>query len=222
MQANFWSIKVPVAAERDIDLVVQARFFPGVNRGVLVEVGAAEPDYLSIGASFRKLGWSVVAIEPNPEFCELHRALGHEVLQYACSDVDQDDVDFYVVNLPNAEYLDGRVSAESYSSLGIRKEFSADLAKVENKTSTEIKVKVRRLDTILGEHHPELDVMRGLTFGRYRPKVVIAENLFRSRTYRRFMRKLGYRRWKRLKPNEIYVRRDVAVGVWERITGSFS
>ena len=227
-----------MAAEKDVDVVVQGRFFPGEGRGVLVEVGAAKPDYLSIGASFRKLGWTVIPVEPNPDFCAMHRALGHQVLEYACGEDDRDNVEFYVVDSNEAEYLGGRVSAESFSSLGIRGEFAVDLAKTKAKTDVRtIRVKVRRLDTILAEHHPEvgeidvlaldvegweLEVMRGLRFGRYRPRVVIAENLFKDRKYRRFMRRLGYRRWLRLKPNEVYVRGDVRMGVWERVVGAFS
>lgn len=226
-----------LAAEKDVDLVVQARFFPGETRGVLVEVGAAKPDFLSVGASFRKLGWTVISVEPNPVFCEAHRAAGHDVLQFACSDQDQDDVDFYVVDSGDAAYGDGTVSAESFSSLGVRGEFAEDLAKTKSKTSVKtIKVKVRRLDTLLAEFYPdvtaidvlaidvegwELEVMRGLSFARYRPEVVIVENLFRSRSYRRFMRGLGYHRWARLKPNEVYVRGDVRRSVWERVRGSF-
>ncbi len=166
------------------------------------------------------------------------RALGHAVLKDACSDEDRDDADFYVVDSNDAEYLGGTVSAESFSSLGIRGDFAADLARTKAKTDVGmIKVKVRTLDTLLGSYHPEvgaidvlaidvegweLDVMRGLSFGVYRPKVVLVENLFKSRSYRRFMRERGYRRWKRLKPNEVYVRRDVAIGWRERVVGVFS
>ena len=227
-----------MAAEKDVDGVVQVRFFPGESRGFLVEVGAAKPDYLSVGASFRRIGWTVISVEPNPTFCEAHRALGHEVLQFACSDEDRDEVDFYVVDSNNAAYLGGNVSAESFSSLGVRGEFAADLAKTGAETRMHvIKVAVRRLDTLLGKFSPEvreidvlaidvegweLEVMQGLNFDRYRPKVVIVENLFRSRSYRRFMRRLGYRRWGRLKPNEVYVRRDLPMGLWERVRGVFA
>jgi hypothetical protein len=91
----------PMAAEKDIDRIVQSEFFSDNIPGVLIEVGAARPDYLSIGASFRERGWQVISIEPNPGFCELHRAQGHNILQYACSEEDKDDVDFYVVNSNN-------------------------------------------------------------------------------------------------------------------------
>ena len=212
-----------VPAEKDVDKVVQDTLLPNQYNGVLVEVGAAKPDYLSIGASFRTRGWTVLPVEPNPDFCRLHRAQGHEVLEYACSDHDQDDVDFFVVNSNDAPYLGGNVSFESVSSLGIQPRFAADLKKQNVETSVNtIKVKVRKLDTILAQHHPEitridvlavdvegweLSVMRGLDTGRFQPRVIILENLHKSQTYPAFMWRCGYRRWKRLKPNEIYVPR---------------
>ena len=55
-------------AEHDIDIVVKNAFFAEFKPGVFVEVGAARPDYLSISESFRKQGWKIIAIEPNPKF----------------------------------------------------------------------------------------------------------------------------------------------------------
>ena len=226
-----------MAAEKDIDKVIQDRFFPTERKGVLIEVGAAGPSYLSIGASFRERGWMVIAIEPNPYFYEQHLSAGHQILQYACSNEDKDQVDFYVVNLNAAEYLGGNVSFESFSSLGIKGGFAEDLKKSAHNPETKvIKVDVRRLDTILAQHYPELstadvvaidvegwelEVMRGFSTERFRPKVVVLENLFRSRRYRSFMHKLGYRLWKRLKPNEIYIRKDLELTLGERIRIAF-
>jgi FkbM family methyltransferase len=236
------SVGVKMAAEQEIDIAVRERFFHEKREGVLIEVGAARPDYLSIGASYRERGWTVIAIEPNPDFCDMHRALGHEVLQYACSDQDKDGVDFYVVASKDAEYLGGRVSFESFSSLGIKGGFAEDLQKTRSDPEIKtIKVNVRKLDTILQEHYPgitaidllaidvegwELDVMRGLSTKKYRPRVVILENLFRSRSYRTFMKRNGYTLWKRLKPNEVYIRSDIRLGFLEmlhsRMTTLFS
>ncbi len=222
-------------AEKDIDLIVSRRFFANKREGLLVEVGAARPDYLSIGATFRELGWKVISIEPNPDFCKMHRELGNDVLQYACSDVNENDVDFFVVKSGASQYLGGVVSFESFSSLGIKGSFAEDFDKRGQGAEIEtIKVKVRRLDTILNEHYPavkeldalavdvegwELSVMRGLEEPAYQPRIVILENLFRSRAYRTFMRKRGYALWRRLKPNEVYVRSDVALSFLERLEG---
>ncbi len=211
-----------MAAEGEVDRVVLNAFFRGRARGVLVEVGAARPDYLSISASFRDLGWKIIAIEPNPEFCAAHRAKGYDVLEYACSDEDSDSANFFVVDSKGTDYLDGTVSFESFSSLGIKDQF-ADLyetAKANTNVKT-IPVKVRKLDTILIEHEPdlveidvlaidvegwELNVMRGFTLERYSPKVVILENVFKDLRYTAYMRERGYHLWRTLKPNEIYVR----------------
>lgn len=213
-----------MAAEHDVDRLVREEFFTGYGPGVLVEVGAARPDYLSISASYRDLGWKVIAVEPNPKFCDAHRALGHDILQYAASDIEADDVDFFVVNSNGAEYLGGTVSFESFSSLGIEGKYKELHETVKAITSVEkIAVKVRKLDTILAMHEPslekidilavdvegwELNVMRGLTLSRYRPKVVILESLFDDPKYLSYMFSQGYKRWIRLDPNDVYIRQE--------------
>ena len=104
-----------MTAEKDVDILVHDKFFKDKSEpGVFVEVGAALPDYLSISARFRDLGWKIVAIEPNPEFCQAHRSRGHQIYEYACSDVDADDMDFFVVDFQGADYLGGSVSFEFF------------------------------------------------------------------------------------------------------------
>lgn len=208
-------------AEGDIDIAVYDRFFEGSASGTCVEIGAARPDWLSIGALFRGKGWDVVSVEPNPAFAQLHRERGHTVLQYACGNEDADDVDFSVVDSHDVDYRDGKVSFESWSSLAIKDEF-AELKSDLN--IRKIKVKVRRLDTLLETYRPdwssidllavdvegwELEVLSGLDFKKYRPAVLIVENLFYSENYRRFLRERGYRLWKLDAPNEVYVRADL-------------
>lgn len=204
-------------AEDQIDRVVREAFFKDYSyKGVIVEVGAAGPEYLSISRHFRESGWRVLAIEPNPEFCELHKKSGFDVLQYACGDHDEDNVDFEVVYQP-AEYKGGKVTYESFSSLKVLDSYRA--LKPDIKTRT-IKVNLRRLDTILAQHAPdvltidiltidvegwELAVMAGLSLQRYKPRVVIMENLMGDKKYRSYMRERGYRLHLEMNPNDIYV-----------------
>lgn len=204
-------------AEDQIDRVVREAFFPDFSyKGLIVEVGAAGPEYLSISRHFRESEWRVLAIEPNPEFCELHRKANFDVLQYACGDHDEDDVDFEVVYQP-AEYKGGKVTYESFSSLKVLDSYRALKPDIQTRT---IKVKLRRLDTILAEHAPgaqtidiltidvegwELSVMAGFSLRRYRPRVVIMENLLNDRKYRAYMRERGYRLHREMNPNDIYV-----------------
>jgi len=205
-------------AEGNIDKAVRRRFFRGQQSGVLVEVGAAHPAYLSLSALYRGLGWHVIAIEPNPAFCELHRALGHEILQYACGDHDEDDVDFSVVDSHGAEYRGGHVSYESFSSLGIKGPYAGLIGP--NPSINTIKVNLRRVDTLLQEYAPEveridivavdvegweLEVLDGLDMARFKPRVLVIENLFAEQRYQTYMRNKGYELWRRTAPNDIYV-----------------
>ncbi|MGA7917113.1 MAG: FkbM family methyltransferase [Candidatus Acidiferrales bacterium] len=209
--------------EGDVDLVVQNAFFPDSNyRGTMIEVGAAKPDYLSVSATFRNRGWRVLSIEPNPFFCELQRQRGHDVIECACGSADRDDVTFFVVQT-DATYQGQPVTNESFSSLGVRGKY-ADMMKSVPTTTAEIKVKVRRLDTILREHAGdlreidivcvdvegwELEVLSGLSFDVYKPKLLIVENLFLDPTYVDYFTQKGYALWKRLEPNDVFVRSDL-------------
>jgi FkbM family methyltransferase len=209
-------------AEGDVDKIVQQRFFRNQNAGIFVDVGAANPDYLSVSALYRSLGWKIMAIEPNPVFCEMHRKRGHDVLQYACGDRDEDEVDFCVVDSHGAPYENGQVSYESFSSLAIKESY----ARIRPQLDVErIKVKLRRLDTILQTHAPEiqridilsvdvegweLEVLAGLDFRKYRPKVLIVENLFNETSYRTRIAGYGYLLWQFVWPNDVYVAREAS------------
>jgi FkbM family methyltransferase len=118
-------------------------------------VGAARPDYLSIGGGMRPHGWCVIGIEPNLDFCALHRAMGHEIIGCACGEEDREEVSFLVVDSNGAQYLGMSVTDESFSSLGLRGEF-AELIQTVDMSTREIKVPMRRLDTIMRSHRPRI------------------------------------------------------------------
>ena len=86
-----------------------------------------------------------------------------------------------------------------------------------------IKVNLRRLDTILKRHAPEIDhidilsvdvegweleVLAGLNTAKYRPKVMIIENLLQDSKYRSYMEGLSYLLWGTIAPNDIYVSKE--------------
>jgi FkbM family methyltransferase len=188
----------------------------------MIEVGAAKPDYLSVSATFRSRGWRVISIEPNPYFCEMQRRQGNDVLQYACGDRDSDEVSFFVVHT-DATYQGEPVTNESFSSLGVRGQYAEMMKSVPTSTD-EIKVKVRRLDTILREHARDLgevdvvcidvegwevEVLSRFSFAVHKPKLLIVENLFLDPAYVDYFAQRGYTLWKRLEPNDIFVRREL-------------
>ena len=211
----------PNRAEGDVDHLVNNRFFPDLKHGVFLEVGAARPDYLSVSALFRSKGWNVLSIEPNPAYAEHYVRLGIERLAYACGDRDEDDVDFMVVDSHGANYEGGNVTFESWSSLAIKDNYAELKPDLDMK---KIKVRLRKLDTILSEHAPnithidlvsidiegwELDALAGLDFDVYKPRVLVVENLFFESRYRHFMERRGYVLWRRVSPNDVYVRSEL-------------
>ena len=210
-------------AEKDVDSAVYNEFFSNERLGVLVEIGAATPDYLSIGALFRNKGWRVISIEPNPTFAAKHRELGHEIYEYACADADEDDVDFVIAEGDGLKYLEGNLTAESFSSLGIRGKYRDLLSQLqESFTLRTIKVKVRKLDTILSDLKDvtridiiavdvegwELECLKGFSFGALAAKVAIIENFFHDVRYVDFMKSRGYELWRVLEPNDVYLLRS--------------
>ena len=136
---------------------------------------------------------------------------------YACGERDEDNIDFVVVDSHGAKYGSGQVSYESFSSIAVKDSYSSLKGNLDTRT---IKVNLRRLDTILREHASdidridilsvdvegwELEVLKGLDFRRYKPRVIIVENLFLEESYGTYMKGIGYVLWKRLPPNEVYV-----------------
>jgi FkbM family methyltransferase len=207
------------AAEGDVDRLVYDHFFRDAPKGTFVDVGGARPDYLSISALYRQKGWRVIVIEPNPVFASMHRALGHDVFEYACGREDKDDCDFSVVDLQNVKgelYKNGKVSFESCSSLAIKAGYQEIIPP--GATLKKIKVRQRRLDSILDEaaltgvdalsvdvEGWELEVLDGLNFKKRRPKVLIVENFLRDPSYDTYMAQLGYHLWLASFPNQIFV-----------------
>ena len=205
-------------AEGGLDRIVRDQFFPETSDGVFIDVGAAGPHFLSMSALFRAHGWRVIAIEPNPAFCAAQRAAGHEVLEYACADRDADDVPFDVVDSHGSEYEGGEVSFESFSSLKVKDSYQAFATG--QLDVRQITVRVRRLDSILAVHAPELqrveilsvdvegwelEVLLGFSLERYQPKVLIVENVFEDAAYGRALGERGYTLWRHVKPNDVYI-----------------
>jgi FkbM family methyltransferase len=185
----------------------------------MVEVGCATPELLSMSKHFRDLGWRCIGIEPNPRFVALHKACGNEVYEYAASDVEVESSDFTVVET-DAAYTDQALSGHSYSSLGVKPEYlDYKNGSISHFKQTSIKVCVRRLDSILETHCSnvqtidylaidvegyELEVMKGFSVSRFKPKVIVLENLFHNPEYDAYMQSIGYKMHSRKKYNYVY------------------
>jgi len=79
---------------------LKSKFFSEIIVGTMVEVGSAGPEFLSQSKPFRDIGWRCICIDPNPKFVKMHRDIGNEIYEYACSYEDKDSVDFEMVTQP--------------------------------------------------------------------------------------------------------------------------
>jgi len=153
-----------------------AHLFPDDYKGVYVDIGAGFPEWYSNSFPFRALGWTVIAIEPQPKMCAEFAKRGLDVLQFACSDQDKGLVDFEILN--NTSGLAG-------SAFKVLDDHPQSLIST-------IRVKARSLTSLMDEFYPdiaridildidveyyELEVLRGVDFARFQPTVLLIENL---------------------------------------------
>jgi len=183
---------------------LKSKFFSEIATGTMVEVGAAGPEFLSQSKPFRDIGWRCICVEPNPKFAQMHRDVGNEIYEYACSYEDRNDVNFQLVDVHN-----GEISNESFSSLEVSEELSV-ISGYPGKNSLNIEnitVNTRKLDTILEESNSakvdyvivdvegwELNVMKGFTTSKYQPRVIVLESAFTDtyQMYHDYMSNFGY------------------------------
>lgn len=203
------------SGDRGIDSLLRV-FYPK-EKGTLVEVGAAGPDYLSISKHFRSIGWQTLSIEPNPKFADEHRMLGHNIAEYACGVDNKDNIEFVVASIKDTK---GKGTSESFSSISVKPELRHQRAKdFEGVSVNVIKVNQRRLDTILKEHSIdrvdiltidtegwELEVLEGLRLNVNQPRLMVIENWSKDERYSRMLRQYGYKMVSWLEPNGIYVK----------------
>lgn len=182
-------------SETGVDKWIRDNIFTDVKyKGIIVEVGAATPDTISNSYHFRVNGWRTISIEPNPYFVELHKKAGSEIYDYACSNIDKDDIPFTIVGTMNTIDASG-FSFHSFSHLEssslLDKSIPEDwIMTYNNMEKKEIKIKVRKLDTILKElkikkidiltidvEGNEVKVLEGLDLNKYKPKIIVLENI---------------------------------------------
>lgn len=208
------------------DKIIRKEYFPEYDyKGIIVEVGAATPSFLSFTKHFRDNGWRAVHIEPNPYFVNKHQLEGTEIYEYACSNEDKDNVNFTVVTVQESD-KETAITNHSFSSLSVKEEYinlhGDYFQRLQKKT---IKVKVRKLDTILDElkiNHVdiltvdtegwELEVMEGLTV--VRPTIVVLENITYSEKYNDFMEKKNYSFLQKNEFNYIYKNNEAKIDIF--------
>ena len=184
--------------------------FPAGYQGHALDVGAS--DGISINTTFaleKHHRWTVISVEPNPEF--------HETLKMARLFVETCALG--AAPSPEAEFHVHEQNPEAFSSL--RPDVRPHLHPQGDMTWKKILVEVKTADEVLDRWEfpkldlfsvdtegTELDVLRGCTLDRWKPKVVVIESWDGVEEADRYLAANGYNLTARNVHNNIYVRNE--------------
>ena len=179
-------------------------YFGRITTGFFVDVGANHPRLLSQTWLLEQKGWHGIVIEPQAHLCVLLRQERKNsiVWQAACSSPDKE----------------GEMPLHIPGGMGGFATLQKNVDDLELRYDQVETVKVVTLDRILGEagnpkidflsvdvEGTELDVFRGLDFGRHRPKLILLEDKVQSLHKHRFLAGRRYKLVKRTGLNNWYI-----------------
>lgn len=187
--------------EHEIQLI---KNFFGNTPNVFVDVGGNLPEN-SISTPLELCGWTGLVVEPQPDCCDALRAKRNSpIFQCACVSQKQIDDGINVIRL----FLAGPQSSTNFNFISPR-----------DRTETFIEVPARTLNQVLEEaglskidllsldtEGTEVDVMQGLDWQKFSPKLVLLEDHARNFYKHNFMKSLGYKLFRRTGFNSWYAR----------------
>lgn len=169
-----------------IDSVLWAPFAREVTPGFFVEVGALDGVYTSNTYAFEQSGWSGMCIEPHPRYAKLCKKNRPRsiTIQVAVSDKnDRKTIPFFA----------NPGGAASTVRIDLARKIANRHKHLSIKQYKKINVVCRTLESLFIEHNvgkvdiisidtegTEMDVLRGMNFGKYLPRVVCVERNFTS------------------------------------------
>jgi FkbM family methyltransferase len=196
-------------SEDEIDKIVKETFFPNITDGVMVEVGAGPPTFISSSKHFRDLGWRCICIDPNPKFVEQHKAEGSEIYQYACSNKTGNgtfqiyDSTTYGHSSENSGVSHSALSFR-YGAANSQKEINVEIIKLNDLLE---KLNIKKVDYVsIDVEGWEIEVMQGFDVSKYKPKVIVLENFLYADEYTTYMESVGYTLHQNIKYNYIYTK----------------
>lgn len=190
-----------------------------------MEVGANDGVHGSTTLFFEQRGWDCILVEPNPVLAaQLRSVRTGRVFECAASSRTGAAI---------LQMAEGEGHAHAVSTIENSNEATSTLRK-HGAIVRPVEVATRRLDDILEEagvecidfisidvEGHELEALKGLSIGRWRPGIMILEDNsnFRDRAVRNHLAAHGYGRFRRTGVNDWYARLDDMrfAGRWRRL-----
>jgi FkbM family methyltransferase len=194
----------------DAEDQLKKAFFGDARTGFFVEVGANDPQQMSQTWHLEQLGWTGILIEPQPALAEeLRRRRRAKVFAVACS----------------SPQLSGRTVPLHLSD--IHSSLNPHFFVAGAHTTGVIEVPLRTLDEILSEAQApipidflsidveshEIDVIAGLDLAKWRPRLILIEDLAMDLRLHRLLVSRGYKWVRRTGLNAWYVPDDFPMSV---------
>jgi FkbM family methyltransferase len=186
-------------------------FFGHSARGFFIDVGANHPQLASQTWHLEQLGWDGILIEPQPDLAdELRKSRRARVYSVACS------------SPANAGKSLPLHVAGSPHMTGIHASFDPDFAVPDMRRTGVIDVPVKTLDEILIDANAptpvdfvsidvethEIEVLEGFDLAKWRPRLMLIEDLALDLRLHRYMTSRGYKWVRRTGLNGWYVPMD--------------
>lgn len=191
-----------------------SEYFEGVTNGTCIDVGMAEAIDGNNTFYFENKGWNCVCVEPNPNYCAAAKNIRKNVLNVACGEFDEENVDFeiFTVNGNNQ----GAISSlktdhrliESHKKIitGVQK------IKIDVLTLNSVLERYKSIDKIdfvsIDTENTELSVLKGFDINKWKPKLFVIENNFNEPYLGDYLKDFGYKLDKRVEVNDFYLRID--------------
>jgi FkbM family methyltransferase len=194
-------------------------YFPDYSyKGVFFDVGAFEPITISNSHHFYMNGWRCYCFEAIPGNAQKLRKQRNPnfVFNFAISDHDLDEVEF------NEVYLNDEWTA-SFSAITISEEYKSLCGWNDNNRVKKIRIPQRTLNTIINTYIHDLEridilsvdveggelaCLKGLDIPKYKPRVIVIENLTRSSVFTDYLAQYDYKLHKINHINYFYVAND--------------
>ena len=191
-------------------------FFGRSSRGFFVDVGANHPQLASQTWHLEQLGWEGILIEPQPGLAEeLRKSRRARVYAVACSSPTNagKSLPLHVAGSPHMT--------------GIHASFDPNFAVPDMRRTGVIDVPVKTLDEILIDANAptpldfvsidvethEIDVLQGFDLGKWRPRLMLIEDLALDLRLHRYVTSRGYKWVRRTGLNGWYVPADCPMPV---------
>ena len=199
---------------KHIDQTLREYFLDYNYKGVFFDIGAYESINISNSYHFEQNGWDVHCFEANPLLIDGLKKDRKNVYNYAVYDEDKEYVEFNAVLGPwgGGSHMAG-ISAIELDSDYLNK-FGHEIRQI-----TKIKVPQKTLNTIISteiSHIKNIDIMsidveggelkvlKGLNLEKYKPKLMVIENVFNKNDIKEYLYNANYILDKHIDYNQYY------------------